>query len=469
MPILRPDKPVEKIDNLRPGLRPLAQGLRRLLWPYGPGPNTVDAGLPPSAPVLVAGDWGSGKSSVLWSIYNSINKRQPERSGAPAVWFEAWHYEATGPLLGALIHAVLAAAPPAYRQSLVCRRRLKQVCGLVTAVTGRAMLGYLTGGLLGPTPLDAEPVDASGTFEGTGARALAQDAEALVGATDQLAIDPVDRLRSAVRDLLRDIWGEAQPYPVVFIDDLDRCSPASLVELIDGLRLLVSDAEELRCRFVVALDRDVAVEALSHKFGGLSRFDGNRYLEKVFPLCLHVPKLSPNDVRLILSDFTSHHCAVPPAARAGAPRHPGPSTTLIDGDDNNTLTQVLSERVFANPRLIKRCIDRLAVLKQLESWSNGPAPENDRVTHLEEERALVQWLAASERWPLLRRIARSHGADFWEQLRRHLTDESGRSLIDPELRRLVDEPTFLEWVKNQGARRVPAFEAAEERLSRMGL
>ena len=44
---------------------------------------------------------------------------------------------------------------------------------------------------------------------------------------------------------------------------------------------MVHTAEELRCRFVAALDRDVISDAVAAKFASIS-YEGNRYLEKVF-------------------------------------------------------------------------------------------------------------------------------------------------------------------------------------------
>jgi len=72
--------------------------------------------------------------------------------------------------------------------------------------------------------------------------------------------------------------------PVILIDDLDRCSPDGAVALLDGIRLLVTGGPELRCNFVVALDRGVIAARSVAKFQGISGYDGNRYLEKIFPV-----------------------------------------------------------------------------------------------------------------------------------------------------------------------------------------
>lgn len=424
-------------------------------------------------PVLVAGDWGSGKSSLMLSAYNRIRQKVTDaQPPCAAIWFEAWHYERMGSLLPMLIHAIFEASPDHVRKSVFRREEARKIVHVACALFGRVAVGRLLTG-------DESNKAFMGLLDGTGARALYDDATVFGRADAGLGSDPIKAFRESVSKLLRDAWpDEAAPYPVVFVDDLDRCSPEGMVELIDAIRLLVSGATELGCRFVVALDRDVAVDALSRRFAGLSRFDGNRYLEKVFPLCLHVANPSADDVRTLVRNFLE-----PEGDGEGQPK----AGALIDHDDQDTLAEVLRESMFANPRLIKRCVDRLHVLKQLETWTStapaDPVPfqtttRQGTTAHpdpsiggaqLDSQRALVQWLAASERWPLLRRIARSHGDDFWQQLTRYLNDDSGRALIDPELRRLVDEPTFLEWLKTQGARRVHDFKSADERLTRSGL
>jgi hypothetical protein len=94
---------------------------------------------------------------------------------------------------------------------------------------------------------------------------------------------------------------------MIFIDDLDRCSPEAAVSLIEGIRLLVTNQaggrEDLPCRFVMAMDRQILVRAIQHKFAGIGGYDGNRYLEKVFPLAFAVPPPHPAAVNELVEDL----------------------------------------------------------------------------------------------------------------------------------------------------------------------
>ncbi len=96
--------------------------------------------------------------------------------------------------------------------------------------------------------------------------------------------------------LIEPAW-EENTTPIVFIDDLDRCTPEGTVQLLDAVRMLMTTGElnPLKLRFVVALDQTIAVRAISTKFAGIRDYDGNRYLEKLFPIGFHIPPPTVND------------------------------------------------------------------------------------------------------------------------------------------------------------------------------
>src|SRR5262245_30712949 len=77
------DRPQADQALLWDGLRDLSDRL-----------TTVIERSAPSAPILVTGDWGSGKSSLLAATRNRLDGRQ-----YLTVWFGAWSYEGEGPLL----------------------------------------------------------------------------------------------------------------------------------------------------------------------------------------------------------------------------------------------------------------------------------------------------------------------------------------------------------------------------------
>ena len=146
---------------------------------------------------------------------------------------------------------------------------------LVAAATGALPLAELTTGLT--------------------VAALRKDVDAIEASEDlEPPEDATKALWARFNKLLSVAWG-GKP-GVILIDDLDRCSPEVALGLLDGLRMLVSGANQANCRFVVALDRRVMAEVVKNRFSGLESFDGNRYLEKVFPLTFRIPAASGREV-----------------------------------------------------------------------------------------------------------------------------------------------------------------------------
>src|SRR5262249_33833580 len=129
---------------------------------------------------------------------------------------------------------------------------------------------------------------------------LSGDVAAVPGKLDEPPPDAGEELRSSVARLGPEAWSGRSP--ATFIAGPDRARPEGAVALRDAIRMLISGAAEANCRFVVALDRAVVVEAISAKFEKIRGYDGNRYLEKLFPLEFHVPQPSRREADALIQE-----------------------------------------------------------------------------------------------------------------------------------------------------------------------
>lgn len=405
--------------------------------------------LPFTAPLLVCGDWGCGKTSLLLRMQRRLEGPPGREPETPTVWFNAWHHEGEESLLPALLRAVWLAAPERYR---VQEQAKAGFLGL-WQVAKRIGLHALP--LLVPQLALAAGVAVAAK---DGAKELRETAEKLLGDAEKLPapslavieVDPVAALRKRFRDMVKGAWEGATP--VVFIDDLDRCSPAGAVELVDAIKTLVHHAEALGCRFVVAVDKAVVVRAISQKFEHIDGYDGNRYLEKVFPIEVHVPAMDEAAVFAVVEAVLG---ALPRTDRA------------LDVGWHQALRAVFKPGPFANPRLIKRTVNRLLLLSRIEP----PAGAHGRARV---DRTLVEWIVATERWPALRRLVAAYDnatlAGAFE-----VAVGGARPVADPDLQLFVSDRGAQSWlraVRNQTAstaNRVEEFRQAEQRLRRCGL
>lgn len=80
---------------------------------------------------------------------------------------------------------------------------------------------------------------------------------------------------------------------VVFVDDLDRCLPDTIVDTFEAIRLFVNSP---RTAYVIGTSRQVVESAIDSRYPTLRREDGrgigHDYLEKMLQLLVNLPALS---------------------------------------------------------------------------------------------------------------------------------------------------------------------------------
>jgi hypothetical protein len=109
--------------------------------------------------------------------------------------------------------------------------------------------------------------------------------------------------------------GETAPIPidriVLYIDDLDRCSPRQVVDVLQAVHLLL--ALELFV-VVVGVDPRWLVQSLQSEYdklltngaeGELGPASPRDYLEKIFNIPFALPRMSPASFRLLLNSFAA--------------------------------------------------------------------------------------------------------------------------------------------------------------------
>ena len=404
----------EATDRVRPELEQLAVKLAAVL-----------PSLPATAPVLVSGDWGAGKTSLL----QAIRSRLASDIKPAAVWFDAWHHEGQVALLPALVRRIWESTPDSYRGTANAISLFGKVwrCAALATLRAAPLLAQFT-----PVPFLGEFIKALKPKD------LLSDVEKI---EDNLAPpeDEVIKLRKYFVEMIQGAWPRVRP--IIFIDDLDRCSPEGSVALLDAIRMIVTGRDDLSCQFIVALDRRVMSQAISNKFAGIKGYDGNRYLEKIFPFEFRVPPPNGNTglelLRALLGTSREQHLG----ALSIAFRNP----------------------FFANPRLMKRTLNRFLLTLHLE--------ERDDVASIDNKR-LAMWIVATERWPRLRAIHSGRTAHYWEAVA-ELYRQRGDQGVDADLAQLLQEPGCLEWFRE---RDFPSkydwlneFDTEDERLRKWGL
>ena len=249
----------------------------------------------PPGCIALYGSWGSGKSTIL---FNAM-KRWKEQKKGPVVWFDPWKYERTKETIAALLHRIEQDVTfgKDKKKSVNISSSILDMTKTLAYFTTRSALAWLMHG-------ESDAIIKSKSKNGSDPRLL------------QGFIDSISKMRSdfaTIVDAAVSASGDKNQRLVIFLDDLDRCLPDTIVELIESIKLLLlgeGSATTLadiigdnknklapQVIFVFALDRQLVGEAVQARYPNSSLYSGENYLEKIFDISLEVPQVPLSQVR----------------------------------------------------------------------------------------------------------------------------------------------------------------------------
>jgi hypothetical protein len=386
-----PDLPATK-DEI--GVTPLVDGLFALL-------NDRQTALPLA--LAVTAPWGAGKSSVMEQLRIRL-----EAATEPRRWrtvsFDAWKFEKSERLWAALAKAVYdqPLQRMSRRERFGFRRQLERRRLGWFGFWGRPFLGFaIAAATLVATLIAGSDVPATEATAG-GLLALVVGTPALNAvllltnpfkrAIDRYADEPeyaeqlgftaeADADVATLTDLLTE--GDDQAL-AVFVDDLDRCSPRHVVEVVEAINQIFNAAHDRECLFVLGLDRDVVESSIEVAYGDLiarlrerderlARDFGHRFLAKLVQLSVTVPPPDESGMERLLAALTER----PPPGDTSIERNQRPSLGkvalfrgLLDQAEPNNPAEVhdVAERMSRDPLIEqdRRALDEAVRQKRSE-------------------------------------------------------------------------------------------------------
>jgi photosystem II stability/assembly factor-like uncharacterized protein/Cdc6-like AAA superfamily ATPase len=361
-PVLITDKPWTpgQPDYLQFG--PVASGLTRFLR----NPATD-----PPLTIAITGPWGSGKSSLMEMVRDQV-----KRSGFMPVWFNAWHHQKEEQLLAALVENIRRASSPSlftlagweFRSRLLRIRVLKAwplvLLGIFMLVFA-GVWAWQSGPSLNNSIVIEQGLisnDLPGMIDKEGLRrayeiweliwekchkvpmlmfaiTLAFNVYGLVKLLTVFGINPADLFATlSRRSKPQDFQNQtsfrhrfAQEFEevtealdkrslLIFIDDLDRCQPETVVDMLEASNFLVSSG---RVVIVMAMDRARVMRCVASRYkehldeDGVKTVDdikttaekaqefAQQYLEKIINIEVPVPLMQGCHVQDLLSKKVS--------------------------------------------------------------------------------------------------------------------------------------------------------------------
>jgi|KBSSwiStaDraftv2_1062776.scaffolds.fasta_scaffold31678_3 hypothetical protein len=280
---------ITEIDLL--GFEFLSKAARRLILDQALHPTTVG----------IFGLWGSGKSSLAGMLRQSLAKEE----GVLCLEFNAWTYEgfedAKSALLGTILEQLLEEKKlPAKSKDLFLKllrsvdlRHLAKLAAKVGGPMAAVAAASPDPSVAGPMML-AAGVTAAATI-------TVDDVADTLKPADDTAISARKGMREFRKDFERLLKEAKLSTLVVFIDDLDRCLPDTVVEVLEAIRLFLSTPKTV---FVVCADERLVRSAVRRRFPAQPGDDfdvANEYLEKLVQHPIRIHTLGQLDVRQYLA------------------------------------------------------------------------------------------------------------------------------------------------------------------------
>jgi len=249
----------------------------------------------PHFTIGIYGEWGTGKTTLMKSIERNLSENQENsaQSFLP-IWFNAWKYER--------------------EDGLATISLLKTV--------GYVMANHEIYDSLSKTIFKGLTI--------VGKDMIQQIAMQAVSKTQQVADEEIEVKMDYLNKLYRDsvyyegldkikkemetIRGEKGDYRVViFIDDLDRCSPVKALEVLESIKLFL-DIEGFV--FVIGLSHKTVTELISKAYNSTG-VKGEDYIKKIIQIPIKIPSWSKESIIDLInnsiitnlnSDYTKFLC-----------------------------------------------------------------------------------------------------------------------------------------------------------------
>lgn len=257
--------------------------------------------------VGVFGGWGSGKSSIIRMTEERLKKHEDVLCISFNGWLFENHEDAKAALMGTILDEVQDKRTLTSKGKDLVKRLSSRVDWFRTlSLIGRGAITISTGiPAIGLS--DVKGLLEDGLLEGFSSEGIVNKLKSVD--SDTLAklfhAAPDESVRKTIREFHDDfavlIEDTKLKSLVVFIDDLDRCLPDTVIATLEAIRLFLFVP---RTAFVIGADEDLIHHAVETRFPnskGVRPHVGRDYLEKLIQIPIRVPPLGPREIETYMA------------------------------------------------------------------------------------------------------------------------------------------------------------------------
>jgi hypothetical protein len=354
----------------------------------------------------VFGEWGSGKSSILKMVKESFKEVGDE---ILVLYFNGWVFEGYDDAKAALLESIIKG----FEANKKIKSKVKdQTKKLLKSVDWMRVVGFGFKNIVVPM---------ASTYLTGGISLIPQIALGLSSINGKELTDKIKsgEIEELLKSFLKDKANEEEPILVrnfrndfnlliekskinklvVIIDDLDRCTPDRIIENLEAIKLFLNVD---KTAFIIGADPRIVRHAIEYRYkhkyeNSISENPNNRivedYLEKLIQIPYNLPRLSDSEVETYISLLICKRELKPDSFQKVISKFnifreknkysvfgfsdlhdilsADEQTTLSNSLVNiPTLSSIICQSLYGNPRQIKRFLNTFTLRKRLANVAN---------------------------------------------------------------------------------------------------
>ena len=298
--------------------------------PYAQGIVDMINGTNPRFSIGVYGEWGSGKTTLMELIRNKLEENKKE---ILTIWFNAWRYEREEQLaITALMKTI------AYKMGEHdIYKEIKPIIIRSLTVITKGVLSGIVGKILGDKVADGFTKEKILPY---------MDLFAEID-KDTIYFDGIHKIEQEMNKILK-LYGSSRV--VIFIDDLDRCSPKKALEVFESVKVFLDINGFV---FIIGLSHDTISKLIEAEYEK-SKIKGDEYIRKIIQIPITLPHWNNADVNIIIDNLIN--------------------TDKIDRNYSKLINEnkgLIASVVEPSPREVKRFINNFIISYKI--YSGNPA------------------------------------------------------------------------------------------------
>lgn len=289
----------------------------------------------PHFTVGIYGEWGTGKTTLMKSIeanLHSTDSFEGEQKILP-IWFNAWKYEREDSLATVSLLKTVGYAMASHQ---IFDTLSKTIFKGLTIVSKDMMQQIAMQVVSKQNSIDDEEIDQKMDHLNKLYR-------------DSIYYEGLDKIKAEIRSIREK---DPECRVVIFIDDLDRCSPNKALEVLESIKLFL-DLEGFV--FVIGLSHKTVTQLITHAYE-TTGIKGEDYIKKIIQIPIKIPSWSKESIIDLIDNSI---------------------TSRLNSDYTKFLSQnsaMIAKVIDYNPRQLKRFINNVIIAFETFASKQG-SPE----------------------------------------------------------------------------------------------